>query len=122
MSSRALKMLRIAATGGQVGAQTAVSGEGQLPTTPKQQHMELCEEPPIKEPETVVSSEDQQAKTSQQQHMQLCEGPPIKEPEIVVSSIDQQATTSQQQVNKVTHRKSVYLITRTSATKSIIKR
>lgn len=50
------------------------------------------------------------------------EGPPIKEPETVVRSKDQQATTSQQQVKKVTHRKSVYLITRTSAIKSIIKR
>jgi len=62
MSSRALKMIRIAVKGGQVGAETAVSSEGQL------------------------------------------------------------ATTSLQQVKKVTHRKSVYLITRTSATKSIIKR
>ncbi|KAL5246080.1 hypothetical protein ACI65C_013488 [Semiaphis heraclei] len=152
MSSRALKMIRIAVKGGQVGAETAVSSEGQLATTSKQQHMELCEEPPIKEPETVVSSIDQQATTSKQQHMELCEEPPIKEPETVVSSIDQQATTSQQQqmqlceepptkepetvviskdqqattsqqqVKKVTHRKSVYLITRTSATKSIIKR
>jgi len=67
MSSRALKMIRIAVTGGQVGAETAVSSEGQLATTSKQQHMELCEELPIKEPETVVSSEDQQATTPQQQ-------------------------------------------------------
>lgn len=62
MSSQTLKMIRIAVVRGQVGAETAVSSEGQL------------------------------------------------------------AKTSKQQVKKVTHRKSRYLITRTSATKSIIKR
>lgn len=122
MSSRALKMIQIVLVGGQVSAETTVSSEGQLATTSKQQHMQLCEEPPTKEPEIVVSCENQQTKTSQQQHMQLCEEPPTNEPEIVISSEDQIATISQQQVKKVTHKKSVYLITRSSSTKSIIKR